>query len=258
MTNRGKIVGTPEWCAQTGGKLSLPEKLTYLAQGLWGSFEVTVPFLRWAVTGWHRPDSPMPEPTPPTSAVCVAAHSLCSELSPEFMVHHCVRTYTYARLLGEHWGLAFDDEALWVSGMLHDIALMPGWTDRSESEHCFTIPSGRQARKLCENAGWEPERAYKAESAITLNPNTSVPQTLGIEAHLLNLGVLVDATGLRLWEFHPEEVEALLERSPRQGMKSKIVGYVHTEADAYPGCRFHFSRRYLRFADLAKLAPFEE
>lgn len=173
------------------------------------------------------------------------------------MVNHCVRTYSFARLLAEHWGIAFDDEALFVSGMLHDVSLMPGWTDREPQERCFTIPAGRATRNVCLAAGWSEDRAYKAEAAVTLNPNAEVARDLGIEAYLLNLGVLVDATGIRLWEIHPDELTRLLERAPRLQMKRQIVEFIHTEADAHPGCRFHFSRRYLRFVEMAKFAPFE-
>jgi len=228
-----------------------------LAQSTVGVAQLSVPWLRWTLTGWHRPAEPMPEPRGPTSEVCVAAHQLCRDHSPEFMVHHCVRTYSFARLLGEHWGIAFDDEVLWISGMLHDIALMDSWEDRRPDEGCFTMPSGRAARRLCEQAGWSEDRVYRAQAAVTLNPSAEVAPELGIEARLLNLGVMVDAAGLRLWELHPDDVSRLLERAPRMGMKRKIVGFIHTEADAHPGCRFHFFRRYLRFADMARFAPFE-
>jgi hypothetical protein len=187
----------------------------------------------------------------------VAAHALCARWSPEFMVNHCVRTYSFARLLGEHWGIDFDDEVLYVSGLLHDVSLMPGWTDRTAHEHCFTMAAGRATRALCLSAGWSEERAYKAQAAVTLNPSAEVSPQLGIEAHLLNLGVLVDATGLRLWELHPDDLSQLLDRAPRLQLKKEITPFVHAEADAHPGCRFHFARRYLRFVDMVKWAPYD-
>jgi hypothetical protein len=256
-TQLSRRIGTPQWCERTGGVLSTAEKLQGIALSVVGTAPLALPYLRWRLAGWHRPSSPRPEPKPPTSQVCKDAHALCSTLSPPFMVNHCVRTYSFARLLAEHWSIDFDDEALFVSGMLHDISLMPDWTDRQPQERCFTIPAGRAARNLCLEAGWSEQRAYKAEAAVTLNPNVEVDRDLGIEAYLLNLGVLVDATGLRLWELHPDDLTQLLQTHPRLQMKRQIAEFVHKEADAHPGCRFHYSRRYLRFVDLVRYAPYE-
>ena len=85
-----------------------------------------------------------------------------------------------------------------------------------------------------------------------------MPLALGAEAHLLNAGVMVDATGTNRWELHADERAALLTRHPRNALKRQIVPLVDREADRFPGCRFHFSRRWLWFTVLLKLAPYTE
>ncbi|MDA4133178.1 MAG: hypothetical protein OK454_08665, partial [Thaumarchaeota archaeon] len=178
---------------------------------------------------------------------------------PEFMVSHCKRTYWFSRMLALQWRIAFDDEILFVGSILHDIALMQAFDKRLPSDHCFTLPSARCARDVVQHAGgWSEERIRRVMEVITFNPNPRVdPKDGGVEAHLVNAGVLVDATGLRLWEIHPSDVARVLDKHPRLDMKRLIVEDFDREVDCHPGCRFAFAKRWLFFTLLVKMAPFE-
>jgi hypothetical protein len=194
----------------------------------------------------------------PDTKAARAALALCTELSPAFMVTHCTRTYWFSRLLGERWKIEFDDELLYVGAMLHDIALMPGFQDRKPEESCFTLPSARAARALVAPLGWDQRRQDLLGEAILLNPNPAVPVSRGAEAHLLNAGVMVDAIGLRQWAFQAKTLESILAMAPRLDMKKRIVDLVDEEADAHPGARFAFARRWFFFKRRVQKGPFED
>lgn len=253
-------VGTLPWIEQTGGKMRFVDKLSQLVDGLALQLSTLPASLRWRVGmgGKAARRIDLSALAVPDTAAAEAALTLCKSVSPPFMVAHCARTYWFARLLGLQWGLAFDDELLYVAGILHDIALMDDFEGRSSDQYCFTIPSAECARNLAAEAGWDDRRQDQVAEAITLNPNAFVRPAQGMEAYLLNAGVMVDTMGLRLWEIHPETLAELLEREPRMAMKQQIVALFHREANSQPGCRFHFARRYFGFHRRVLRAPFEE
>lgn len=253
-------IGSWAWCEQTKGRLAWTDKLRLVGNAVTSMVRLSPNMARSRLFGWHRARSPLDLAAlhAPTGDAARSAFESCRQLSPPFMVHHCERTYWFSRLLGIRWGLAFDDEALYVSAMLHDIAIMDRFAGREADDHCFTIPSARLARSIAASAGWSDTRQSKVMEAITLNPNPHVPPKDGVEAHLLNAGVMVDAAGLRMWELHPEDVRTVVTNAPREHFKTDIVRYIHREADAHPGCRFHFSRRWFQLHRLAALAPFAE
>jgi len=213
------------------------------------------------LTGWRSTGGKPVDIGPlrmPDTGPCKAAQALCDSASPPFMLAHCARTYWFARLLGLREGLDFDDEVLFVAGMLHDIALMDGRTQRGPGICCFTIPSAADARQIGADSGWDARRQDLVAEAITLNPNPSVSLHLGVEAHLLNAGVLVDATGFRRWELTADTVDELLRRHPRQQLKRDIGRFVDREADAWPGCRFHLARRWMGFLTMVRRSAWSE
>jgi hypothetical protein len=253
-------VGSWIWCEKTKGKLRWSDRFSLLSSATVSLTKLSPNLLRARLLGWHRRQSPtdLSRYYAPTTGAARSAFESCKNLSPAFMLNHCERTYWFSRLLGIRWALEFDDEFLYVAAMLHDIALMEGFEGRRTDDHCFTIPSARLARALGEEAGWTDEKKKRLMEAITLNPNPSVRREEGVEAHLLNAGVLIDATGMRLWELHPDEIQTILRMAPRAQFKSKIVSYINREANDHPGCRFHFERRWFQFHRLAAMAPFAE
>ena len=255
----GSPVGTLAWVDETHGRLSFTDKLKQLQDGLILQLRTLPASLRWRFGRRSRAGFiDLTALTVPDTPAAMAALEVCQSLSPPFMVTHCARTYWLARILGLQWALDFDDELLYVGGLLHDIALMDDYPERASEQLCFTIPSAERARRIAAEAGWDERRQDRVAEAITLNPNAFVRPSQGIEAHLLNAGVMVDAIGLRIWEIHPDTLAALLEREPRLDIKARIVRFIHREADRYPGCRFHFARRYFGFHRRVGKAPYAE
>ncbi len=59
----------------------------------------------------------------PQTPAATAALSVATRFYSPALLNHCVRSYLWGTLYASAHGIAFDDELLYVSAMLHDIAL---------------------------------------------------------------------------------------------------------------------------------------
>lgn len=234
-------VGSLEWEKQGGPPLSLPQRLGLLA----GTAAVLVgdagPRLRWTlggrgITAAHPPRKvDLTQWTPPqTEAVCAAEMFLRAVASPQ-MINHSFRTYYFTAIRYElsHDPGPLDREALCVAALLHDTGLFD-----SNRQGCFTVTGARQARRIAATAGWAIPRQDSVALAITtnLNPFVSVDR-YGPVAHYLRKGGLVDVLAQQ-WSLHPDNLDDILDRYPRDGFAEDTARLVGQEARRNPGCRF--------------------
>lgn len=250
-------VGTLAWARETGGRISFADKLalTRLAAGM--ALSALPDLLRYRL-GLMENFPRLLDPTTlkaPDTAAARAAELLLRELTPSFMVNHSLRTYWFSRLIGEAGGLPFDDEALYIASLLHDIGLYGDYAHATPDAECFSIRSARAASDLADREGWDGERRDRLAEAITLNLNGHVPPEQGHEAHLMMCGVLVDATGLHAWRINPGNIESVFRRLPRLDQDAQLWPLFSAEACRHPGCRGHFAKRYLQFGLMVENSP---
>ena len=62
---------------------------------------------------------------------------------------------------------SIDREALYVAAVLHDVGLFQA--SPPASEHCFSVGSAREARRIARDAGWDEARQDRIAEAITTN-----------------------------------------------------------------------------------------
>jgi hypothetical protein len=154
------------------------------------------------------------------------------------MVNHSLRTYFFSAVLCELSGMkrSIDVEALYVASVLHDVGLFEA--SPPPNEHCFTVASAREARRIAKDAGWDEERQDRMAAAITSNLNAFVPiDEFGAEAHFIRIGGLVEVIAQE-WKVHPENLVTILERYPRDGFVEDSLGRIRQEISRNPGCRF--------------------
>jgi hypothetical protein len=252
-------VGTLEWARRTGGRLSLREKLGQVSEAMVMQLRVLPAQLRWHL-GLLQPAAlvDITEIPIPDSPVARRALEHCREVSPAYLVNHCLRTYLWAQALALPCGLRPDVELLWASSLLHDLGLTDRYRVDASGVECFAVRGAHAACALAEGAGWSPERAVVLAQAIALHLNVAVDAEHGTEALLLNAATALDVTGLRLWELHRDTVRAVVDRHPRLAMKSEITAAWHREASAHPGSRAHFLSRWLRLEARIRAAAFAE
>lgn len=176
--------------------------------------------------------------TPPDTRVARDAEEYLRTVSTPEMVFHSLRTYYFSGILYELSGVkqSIDREALYVAALMHDVGLFQ--TSPPKTEHCFTVGSAREARRIATEAGWEEERQDRMAVAITTNLNASVPlHEYGPEAHFMRAGGLVEVIAQE-WKISPENVTEILKRYPRAGFAEDALRHVRREVKQNPGCRF--------------------
>jgi hypothetical protein len=188
---------------------------------------------------------------PPDSAIAREAVALTQECSPPYLLNHCLRAYFWARLLDAD-ARPFDDEALFVALMLHDWGLTERWRLKGQTQQCFTIVGAKSAVELAARHGWSEARANMAANAITLHLNVTVGDEHGKEAQLVRAGSGGDVAGLGLGVLERDQIVQVLERYPRLGLKSEVVGPLMAETIERPCCRTAFLCRSMGFVDLIR------
>ena len=161
--------------------------------------------------GGHDPS----EYAPPDSALVRHAFDACADLDP-MLVQHGIRSYLFARALGQRDGVRCDPEALFLAALLHDYAFPgPATTD----PRCFAFAGAEAAREILD--GMSPGAVRGIQNAITLHLNPRVPRSQGAVPHLLHAGVMADVVGIRMWHLDPSGVERVLLRHPRHRFSTR-------------------------------------
>jgi hypothetical protein len=175
---------------------------------------------------------------PPDSRVARDAEEYMREVSSKAMVNHSLRTYYFSAILYQlsKVGQPMDREALYVAAVLHDVGLFQ--PAPPASEHCFSVGSAREARRIAEGAGWDNDRTNKVAVAIMTNLNPMVSlEKFGPEAHFMRAGGLIEVVAQQ-WKVHPENLLQILSRYPRDDFASDSIPHVRREARQNPGSRF--------------------
>ena len=144
----------------------------------------------------------------------------CAFYSPA-LLNHCVRSYLWAALYGAAHGIAFDDELLYVSAMLHDIAL----TEAFDSHRMpFEEAGGELAWVFGMAAGWSADRAARAMEIIVLHMRDDVAATVDPESHLLQVATSWDVAGRRPEEFPVGREDGDTRRLSQAGVRQRVPG----------------------------------
>ena len=246
-------VGTLAWNRETNGLLRPRDRAVLAAQAVRGQLRLLGGRLRPAALAALDLDAIRL----PDTAAAREAEELCREASPAFLENHCHRSYLWGRILGEHDGIRWDDELLYVAALLHDLGLTERYADGTGAQRCFTLWGEDAAREACGRAGWSEQRCDAMTEAISLHLNVAVGLEHGAEAHLLQAGTACDVAGIRALQVDSGTRAAVLARHPREDMKRKLMEVWRERADL-PGTRSRFLSTVGQLEKRAKAAPFPE
>ncbi len=229
-------VGSLEWETLGGPPLSVPQRLALLAGTGVVLLGDTVPRLRWALKASRLPRKvDLDQWAPPrTDAVCAAEEHLRAVASAQ-MIDHSFRTYYFTAIRYELSAPPepLDREALYVAALLHDTGLFD-----PDRQGCFTVAGARRAREITGAAGWATARQDSVALAIMTNLNPFVSaHRYGPVAHWMRAGGLIDVLAQQ-WALHPDNLDEILTRHPRDGFADDTARLVKHEARRNPGCRF--------------------
>ncbi|NNG04990.1 MAG: HD domain-containing protein [Inquilinus sp.] len=250
MTRDG--LGTWRWLERTGGRLGWRDRLALVGQGVRARASARLGGRAGRAVRHVDVDSVLP----PDRALCRAAEALSAEASEDYLFNHCLRAYLWARLLND--GKPFDDEAVYVALLLHDLGLTERYRADAEEVQCFTLPAARVANRLALDHGWADRRAALVADAIALHLNVTVGDEYGREAQLVRLGSGADVAGLGLGRIDRDRRDAVVARHPRLGLKTRINAALVDDVARHPQGRLAFVCRHFGFRRLIRQAPFAD
>ena len=152
-----------------------------------------------------------------------------------------MRAYLWAAGYAATRGIAFDAELLYVSAMLHDLALVKEFDNHSVP---FEEAGGHVAWVFGAGAGWPVARRRRAAEVIVRHMWDEVDVAEDPEGHLLELSTGMDISGRRTEDIPADLRRDVLARYPRLGLAEEFVACFRDQAARKPGAwRRSSSRR---------------
>jgi len=245
-------MGTWNWLQETGGKLGRLDRLRLVGQGVRAKASARLAGKATESVRYRE----IGALTPPDTPLAIAAEALCREASAPWLYDHSLRAWYWGRLLDD--GRApFDEEAVWVAFLLHDLGLTDKHRLKGEQVHCFTEPGARTAERLCREHSWSDARAYLAANAIALHLNVIVGAEHGREAQIMRMGAGADIVGQGVSRIPVDQRDIVLQRHPRQDFKREVGQVMLRETKERTCCRMAFLYGKLGFDRMIIGAPFE-
>lgn len=99
----------------------------------------------------------------PVTPACGAALEVATAYCSPALLNHSIRSYLWAAEYGQTRGIAFDAELLYVSAMLHDLALVEAFDNHTLP---FEEAGGHVAWVFGAAAGWPVERRRRVAEII--------------------------------------------------------------------------------------------
>jgi HD superfamily phosphodiesterase len=156
----------------------------------------------------------------PDSRLARDATELIRSVESELLYNHSHRVYAFGALQGEHRGLSYDPELLYIGAMFHDIGLVEG--HRSPHDR-FEVDGANAAREFLVGQGVTGDALRIVWDAIALHTTPGIPQHKEPEVALVTAGVELDVLGFGYDDISAEDREAVLAAYPRVDFKESII-----------------------------------
>ncbi|MDT0643189.1 HD domain-containing protein [Zunongwangia sp. F363] len=141
----------------------------------------------------------------------------------ERLLKHCYRTFYWSSGLGLVENLKFDPELLFISSILHDIALSENHNHIC-SQKCFALHGADYIHSFAIKNKLSGQEAEILKNAVLHHLNPSVDkEKIGPEAYLLAKGAVLDVAGHGYHKLpHPFIID-IHRTYPREGFKEEIT-----------------------------------
>ena len=237
-------LGTRAWAARSRGALSPVEALRFASQTALAQVAGLPSQVRARLGRGRGGDSALLSGRDaPDGALARESTELAREALPAPLLSHSLRCWLFADLFARHDLVAYDDELLYVSCVLHDLGLSEGHrpaaaaAEPDRPARCFAVHGGELARDHLIEWGAAPTFAEQAAEAITLHMNVKVPAALDGEARLLHAAAHLDVGGSRAGDLPASAVDEALRLHPRDGFGVHFAQLMRREASERPRSR---------------------
>jgi hypothetical protein len=193
------------------------------------------------------------ELTIPDTEIAKKVTKLVSEVSPDFLVNHSIRTYLFGAALGLRDGLKFDREVLYLGSVMHDLGL----TTHCNGSQPFELEGAQRARAFLLERQYDAARADLVHEAIALHTSIGLAARNEPEIVLVQLGSSFDMVGLRLEDLASSTIKEILALYPRLDIKRQMISLAQQAVVGKPNCPLAGLMR-LGFSRLVLSAPFAE
>lgn len=157
----------------------------------------------------------------PGSAMARAAAAIVTASEPGVLYRHSIRVYLFAALIGQHRGLAYDAELLYVTALFHDFGLTAQYREsqqRFEVDGADAVHGFLSAYRVPRGDVDEAWRAVALHTTFGIHAGTQAMTTL------IAAGVETDLLGFHFDEIDRATREAVLHALPRgPGFKELII-----------------------------------
>lgn len=193
------------------------------------------------------------ELAPPESVLTQKATALFSQVAPQFLVNHGIRSYCFAAALARKYGWKFDREVVFTAALLHDLGL----THHCAGPGSFETRGAKCAHTHLVDSGMEKHRADIVHEAIALHSAVGIADKKDIEVRLTHFGSGVDVIGFRSEDVAPETQSLITTTYPRLNFKTAFTRLLEGEISENPQCHIA-GHMALGFRSKIRNAPFRE
>lgn len=229
IKNSNKI-GSFSWGKERDGILTSGERFSFTVNVAMSQVSGFFSFGR----AYNRIVDPDKLRLPDTRSV-VSSLEWLTETSPAWLVNHCLRTWCWARIFSINEFLDVDEEALAVSCILHDIALLD--SAGGSCPCCFAVKGARSVGEFLSGHEWDEKRILSVANSISMHMNPVVNVSEGLEAYLLNVGAALDVVGARSDEVDLKSKENVLRLYSRSGFKAGFKEAMYSQHKISGGSR---------------------
>ncbi|TLF75412.1 cyanamide hydratase [Nocardia cyriacigeorgica] len=194
--------------------------------------------VRAALSNGRRSDAVHQLPDePPDSRLTRQAAELAESAYGGELHQHSLRCWYFGVAFAQLDGLRFDAEALYITTLLHDIALTERHRPAPGQSPCFAVHGGAVARERLLAWGATTELANLVDEAIALHMDVTVDPAQGAEAHLLHAAAHLDVAGSRIGDLPRSLLTEILRAHPRDGFTDVFLAAMRQEARERPDSR---------------------
>ncbi|WP_024801088.1 HD domain-containing protein [Nocardia sp. BMG51109] len=217
--------------------MSRSEELAFARRAVLGQLRALPDTARTVLGGKRtRPTSTFRLVDPPDSSLTRRAREWATTVYDRPLLRHCLRCWYFGDLFAQYGNHDYDPELLYVSCLLHDVALTDAHCPPS-GVACFAVHGADLTHRRLLDWGADTDFADTARTAIARHLDMRVSQHDGIVAHLLQAAAHLDVAGTRHRDLPPDALAEVVRAHPRDGFAPLLVRALRREAGQRPHSR---------------------
>ncbi|WP_082693820.1 HD domain-containing protein [Mycobacterium lehmannii] len=170
----------------------------------------------------------------PDTEICSEALRYVIDVSPDFLINHCVRSYLFAREIasgqGMRSGTDYDDELVFLACLLHDL----GVTDAGRGDQRFEVEGADAAADFLRRQGLSADRITTVWQAIALHTSAGLANRFGPDQSVVFNGIALDINGMDKHLLSPGFADRVHAAWPRHDLGYAIADAVARDVRLNP------------------------